>query len=80
MDLSSPGPGPETSTVSESTPAGNVPHANGKSATSETPNGRMSDKSLEGVQNDHGGSIASLVRLRIECITDGEMKVSTCKA
>ncbi len=77
MDLSSPGKGPGIRTAPEKSLAASLAAslslANG--ASDPAASGSTLDKSLDGIEA--GGSDApNIVRLRLECITEGQMKVT----
>ncbi len=81
MDLSSPGlkAGSETTTQPD-LEAASATIADAKCDVENESYGNYSDKSLRGIRHDgQGHSITNVVRLRLECITDGQMKVMLCK-
>ncbi len=84
MDLSSPGLKAGSVSDSETTLRPDVESAatiaDAKCNIENDSYGHYSDKSLRGIHHDgQGHSITNVVRLRLECITDGQMKVMFCK-
>ncbi len=78
MDLSSPGrkAGPVTTLQSDLESAASPITAETHCSVKNGLPGDYSDKSLQGIhRHGQGHDIANVVRLRLECITDGQMKV-----
>ena len=76
MDLSSPGPNTETGTLLTAEPKVVLTLPRAETSISQSPLNQTSSGSLHAIaHNDQGSSDSDVVRLRLECITDGQMKV-----